>query len=41
MRYFHPELLEEFTWLTYVYFSLLLFVLGCVTAAGHLGGKLV
>jgi len=41
VRYFHPGLIEELTWLTCVYFALLLFVLGCVTAAGHWGGKLV
>ncbi|MFH1436933.1 MAG: hypothetical protein ABIJ56_14590, partial [Pseudomonadota bacterium] len=41
LRYFNPGLLEEFTWLTCVYFAILLFVLGCVTAAGYWGGKLV
>lgn len=41
IRYLYPDLLYSIAPLSVVYVALNFFVLGCVTVAGHLGGKLV
>ncbi len=41
LRFYHPELLYSVNPLTVIYVVLNFFMLGCVTIAGYLGGKLV
>jgi uncharacterized membrane protein len=41
LRYSHPDLLYSLSPLSLVHVALNLFMLGCVTVAGYLGGKLV
>jgi uncharacterized membrane protein len=41
LRYSYPDLLYSVTPLSVIYVVLNFFVLGCVTVAGYLGGKLV
>ncbi len=41
LRYAQPELLYSLDLLSIIYVVLNLFMLGCVTVAGYLGGKLV
>jgi uncharacterized membrane protein len=41
LRFYHPELLYIMTPLSVIYVALNFFMLGCVTIAGYLGGKLV
>lgn len=41
IRFFNPELLYSVTSLMMIYVALNFFMLGCVSIAGYLGGKLV
>jgi len=41
IRFLNPELLYSITPLSIIYLALNLFILGCVSIAGYLGGRLV
>lgn len=41
LRYNHPEMVSDGHALKYLYFALVLAMLGCVVMLGHYGGKLV